>query len=84
VTKFADVHRASSPPRDEVTTIAPQPTALNHAFLRFVHEITMVAMRLFARFIALLFVVLGMSLGLAWAWDHSDTTAMQAAAVSPR
>lgn len=38
----------------------------------------MVAMRLLARLIALLAVVLGMSLALAWAWDSSDNSASAA------
>jgi hypothetical protein len=38
----------------------------------------MVAMRLLARLIALLAVVLGMSVALAWAWDSSDKSASAA------
>lgn len=34
--------------------------------------LTMTAMRLAARIVTLLVVVLGASFALAWAWDHSD------------
>lgn len=44
----------------------------------------MVALRLLARLMALMLVVLGLSVGLAWAWDHSDASAVQAAPVQPR
>lgn len=42
----------------------------------------MPALRLIARFFALMFVVLSLSLGLAWAWDRSDAVAATPPAAS--
>ena len=42
------------------------------------HLKTLLAMRLFARFVLLMTLVLGLSLAFAWAWDRSDD------AVAPR
>ena len=42
------------------------------------------AMRLLARFVLLLSLVLGLSLAFAWAWDRSDPGQPVPAATNPR
>ena len=43
----------------------------------------MFLIRFLARLFAILAVVLGLGVGLAWAWDRSDTVATQQSAVHP-